>query len=167
MLILAAAFTPMIAVPNGSRFGELAAVIALIVSAAVLAVGSAAVFPFEMDTVVSLANNRLVGTHYGFYNTIVGIGILAGNLATGALMQAARIAGREELVWLALTALGFAAAAALYRLDRTGRPGPQVTENPNARRVIADNIRRHLDRFTSFTAERHCSVFLAQCTEAP
>jgi len=26
----------------------------------------------------------LVGTHYGFYNTIVGIGILAGNLATGA-----------------------------------------------------------------------------------
>jgi hypothetical protein len=29
------------------------------------------------------------GTHYGFYNTIVGMGTLVGNLATGSLMQAA------------------------------------------------------------------------------
>jgi len=57
MLILAAAFTPIILIPNGARFGELAAVIALAVAAAVLAVGSAAVFPFEMDVVVSLAGN--------------------------------------------------------------------------------------------------------------
>ena len=62
-----------------SQGGEVAAVIALVVAAAVLAVGSAAVFTFEMDTVVSLADNRLVGTHYGFYNTIIGIGILAEN----------------------------------------------------------------------------------------
>lgn len=124
MLILAAAFTPMIAIPNVERWGGVAAVTALVVAAAVLAVGSAAVFPFEMDTVVSLAENRLVGTHYGFYNTIVGIGILAGNLATGALMQAARDAGRDEIVWIVLTAIGLIAAAALYRLDRTGRLVP-------------------------------------------
>ena len=124
MLILAAAFAPMIAIPSGARFGEIAAIVALVVAAAVLAVGSAAVFPFEMDTVVSLANNRLVGTHYGFYNTIVGIGILVGNLATGAMMQAARTAGREELVWLALTAVGLTAAAALYQLERKGRLVP-------------------------------------------
>ncbi|MBY0291054.1 MAG: MFS transporter [Mycobacteriaceae bacterium] len=130
MLILAAAFTPIIAFPNGARFGELAAVSALVVAAAVLAVGSAAVFPFEMDVVVSLAKNQLVGTHYGFYNTIVGIGILAGNLATGALMQAARNAGREELVWLALSAVGLAAAAALYRLDRAGRLVPELPSTP-------------------------------------
>ena len=49
-----------------------------------LAVGSAAVFPFEMDTVVSLADNRLTGTHYGFYNAIVGAGLLVGNLAIGS-----------------------------------------------------------------------------------
>ena len=91
-----------------------------------MAVGSAAVFPFEMDTVVSLAGNRLVATHYGFYNTIVGVGILAGNLATGALLQAARTAGLEELIWLTLTAVGLAAAAALYRLDRTGRLVPEL-----------------------------------------
>lgn len=125
MLILAAAFTPMIAIPNVERWGGVAAATALVVAAAVLAVGSAAVFPFEMDTVVSLAENRLVGTHYGFYNTIVGIGILAGNLATGALMQAAREAGRDEVVWVVLTAIGLIAAAALYRLDRTGRLVPE------------------------------------------
>lgn len=130
MLILAAAFTPMIAVPNVERWGGVAAAIALVVAAAVLAVGSAAVFPFEMDTVVSLAENRLVGTHYGFYNTIVGIGILAGNLATGALMQAARDAGRDEVVWIVLTAIGLIAAAALYRLDRTGRLVPDSARTP-------------------------------------
>jgi MFS family permease len=125
MVILAVAFTPMILFPNGARLGETAAVTALVVAAAVLAAGSAAVFPFEMDTVVSLADNRLVGTHYGFYNTIVGIGILVGNLATGALMHAARAAGLEELIWLALTAIGLASAAALYWLDRSGRLTPE------------------------------------------
>lgn len=129
MLIVAAAFTPMIAVPNVERWGGVAAATALVVAAAVLAVGSAAIFPFEMNTVVSLAENRLVGTHYGFYNTIVGIGILVGNLATGALMQAARDAGHDEIVWIVLTAIGLIAAAALYRLDRTGRlvPGSAKT----------------------------------------
>ena len=127
-LILAAAFAPMIALPSGARLGNAAAVIALVVAAAVLAVGSAAVFPFEMDTVVSLADDRLVGTHYGFYNTIVGIGILTGNLTTGALMQAAHAAGRGELIWLALSAIGVVAAAALYRLGRSGH----LVRNPAA-----------------------------------
>ncbi len=94
MLILAASFfLPLIVLPDDTRAGRVAAATALLVATAVLAVGSAAVFPFEMDTVVSLANNRLIGTHYGFYNTIVGVGILVGNLATGSLMQAARDLG--------------------------------------------------------------------------
>ena len=127
LVILAAAFVPLMVVPDSGRLGQVGAVAALLVAAGVLAIGSAAVFPFEMDTVVSLANDRLVGTHYGFYNTIVGIGILVGNLATGSLMQAARSAGVSELVWLALALIGLASAAALYRLDRTGRlqPVPQ------------------------------------------
>jgi MFS family permease len=127
LVILAAAFVPLMAVPDGDRFGGGAAVAALLVAAGVLAVGSAAVFPFEMDTVVSLANDRLVGTHYGFYNTIVGVGILAGNLATGSLMQAARDAGMAGLTWVVLAAIGLASAAALYRLDRTGRLRPAPT----------------------------------------
>ncbi|MDZ4234400.1 MAG: MFS transporter [Dietzia sp.] len=121
LAILAFAFAPMTIVPDGGRFGTAAGVAALLTSAAILAVGSAAVFPFEMDTVVSLAQNRLVATHYGFYNTIVGVGILIGNLATGALMQAARSVGFAELTWVVLGLIGLLATLALYRLERAGR----------------------------------------------
>ncbi|GJF12059.1 MFS transporter [Mycolicibacterium cyprinidarum] len=127
MLVLAAAFAPLIVLPDDSRAGRVAGVVALLIAAAVLAVGSAAVFPFEMDTVVSLAGNRLVGTHYGFYNTIVGVGILVGNLATGSLMQASRNAGFPELTWVALSIIGLLSALALYRLERAGRLDPQPT----------------------------------------
>lgn len=123
-LILAVAFVPLAVVPDSGRFGLAASAIALLSAAALLAVGSAAVFPFEMDTVVSLAHNRLVATHYGFYNTIIGVGILAGNLGTGALMQAARDAGAPELIWAALSLIGGLTASALFYLNRSGRLQP-------------------------------------------
>lgn len=123
-LILAIAFVPLAIVPDSGRFGLAASAIALLSAAALLAVGSAAVFPFEMDTVVSLAQNRLVATHYGFYNTIIGVGILAGNLGTGALMQAARDAGAPELIWAALSLIGGLTALALFCLNRSGRLQP-------------------------------------------
>ena len=97
MAITAASFLPLTVVPDAQRFGTVAAVAALLLSAALLAVGAAAVFPFEMDTVVALAGGRLVATHYGFYNTIVGVGILAGNLATGSILGAARQLGASEM----------------------------------------------------------------------
>ena len=89
-----------------------AAILALVVAAALLAVGSAAVFPFEMDTVVSLANNRLVGTHYGFYNTIVGIGMALGAFFSGWVVDSygARngfwVSVAAAIVALAVVALG-------------------------------------------------------------
>src|SRR5699024_5373593 len=85
MLIMASAFVPLVLVPSPEVLGGAVAACALILTAALLAVGTAAVFPFEMDTVVALAGGRLVATHYGFYNTIVGIGILVGNLGTGVV----------------------------------------------------------------------------------
>ncbi|MDO0974369.1 MDR family MFS transporter [Mycolicibacterium frederiksbergense] len=124
MLILAGAFLPLVVLPDDARAGAIAAIAALLLTTGVLAVGSAAVFPFEMDTVVSLANGRLVGTHYGFYNTIVGVGILAGNLATGWLMQTTETLGRPELIWLLLIGIGVISACGLYRLDRRGRLEP-------------------------------------------
>lgn len=128
--ILAVSFVPLALLPDDGRAGQVAAVVSLLVGAAVLAIGSAAVFPFEMDTVVSLASGRLVGTHYGFYNTIVGVGILVGNLATGTLMQTAAEMGMPELTWVALIAIGVLAAAALYRLDRAGRLQSQAPLSP-------------------------------------
>ena len=121
MIILAASFLPLLIAPDAGRFGAVAGVAALLAAAGLLAVGSAAVFPFEMDTVVSLARDRLVATHYGFYNTIFGVGILIGNLATGAALQAARDWGAVEVFWGALVVIGLVSAVALYRLDRGGQ----------------------------------------------
>lgn len=121
MAVLAAAFIPLIIVPTPGLFGTVAAVTALLITTTLLAIGTAAVFPFEMDTVVSLSGNKLVATHYGFYNTVVGVGILVGNLATGTLVGAARDAGLDWIVWAGLTAIGVIAAYALARLERSDR----------------------------------------------
>jgi len=117
-MILAASFVPLAAVPSGERFGTVAAVTALLLSAGLLAIASAALFPFEMRNVVSLSGGRLVGTHYGFYSTIVGVGILLGNLAIGALMSAAHRWNADEITWGGLILIGVVAALGLYRLDR-------------------------------------------------
>lgn len=119
MTMVAVSFVPLIALPD-NRFGAPAGIAALLLSTAVLAIGSAAVFPFEMDTVVGLSGGRLVGTHYGFYSTIVGIGILAGNVAIGALMQVANQHNLDVLVWITLTGIGLLCAAALRALARGG-----------------------------------------------
>ncbi|WP_063050792.1 MDR family MFS transporter [Nocardia arthritidis] len=130
--ILAASFVPLVVIPDPNRFGVPAASAALLGSAALLAVGTAAVFPFEMDTVVSLSGGRLVATHYGFYNTVVGVGILTGNLVTGAVVGAARAAGMDWAVWVGLSAIGVVAAFALHRLDRP-QPAEVTGRSTNAR----------------------------------
>lgn len=114
--ILASSFVPLLVVPNGQRYGTAAGVAALLLSASLLAIASAALFPFEMRTVVALSGDRLVATHYGFYSTIVGVGILVGNLAIGSLMTAAHRLNADELVWGGLILVGVATVAGLYRL---------------------------------------------------
>ncbi|WP_406281766.1 MFS transporter [Nocardia sp. NBC_00881] len=118
MGILTASFVPLAVVSGPDRFGVAAAVGALLVSAAILAVGTAAIFPFEMDAVVTLSSGRLVATHYGFYNTIVGVGILIGNLVTGAIVGAAHDAAADWAIWLGLSLIGVIATFALHGLDR-------------------------------------------------
>lgn len=132
MGVLAVSFAPLAIIPNSNRWGSMAALVALFACASLLALGSAAVFPFEMDTVVSLAGNRLVATHYGFYNTVVGIGILIGNLATGAILQVTRDAGVSELLWGGLLLVGVLAAVALHRMSRAGDldPIPEMAVRP-------------------------------------
>ncbi|RVW02522.1 MFS transporter [Rhodococcus spongiicola] len=138
MMIMAAAFVPLILVP-GPGGGPVAAG-ALILTAALLAVGTAAVFPFEMDTVVALSGGRLVATHYGFYNTIVGIGILLGNLGTGAVFGFLSGAQLGSLIWVALAGVGGACVTVLFFLERSGglRPPPdRALDNQDADEVKA------------------------------
>ncbi|MEU3767853.1 MFS transporter [Amycolatopsis keratiniphila] len=116
MTFMAAAFVAPLAV---ARAAPVVAGAGLLVSAALLAVGTVVVFPFEMDTVVRLSGDRLVATHYGFYNTIVGVGILLGNLFTGTVFDLARQAGFPEFPWLALTVIGAVCAFGLRGLDRS------------------------------------------------
>lgn len=106
MLILGLAFLPAI-------FGGWTG---LLLCAALLALGTMVVFPFEMDKIVSLSGDRLVATHYGLYNTVVGVGILLGNLLTGIAFDTAARAGVPWAPWLALTAVGLGCAWALKKL---------------------------------------------------
>lgn len=101
----------------------------LLCSAALLTVGSVVVFPFEMDTVVELAGNRLVATHYGLYSTICGVGIAVGNLATGAVLDAARGAGLPWLPWVGLAFIGAGCALAVHLLAKAGKLTPRSEED--------------------------------------
>ncbi|MCG8919491.1 MFS transporter [Actinokineospora sp. PR83] len=106
---------------------------ALLLSAALLALGTIVVFPFELDMIVTLARDRLVATHYGLYNTIVGIGILLGNLLTGTALDLARAAGLSWLPWLALACLGLVCAGSVRALARSGRlSADQPSPEPRA-----------------------------------
>ncbi|WP_369393811.1 MDR family MFS transporter [Streptomyces sp. CG1] len=93
----------------------------LLVSVALLGLGTAAVYPFEMDTVVRLAGGRLVATHYGLYNSVSGLGITLGNLTTGAVWDATSRLGHPELTWWLLAATGAICAGCVALLARSGR----------------------------------------------
>ncbi|GAA3493795.1 MFS transporter [Streptomyces albogriseolus] len=112
------AFLPLALTPPGATGAVLAALVAAVV---LLAAGSAVVYPFEMDTVVTLSGNRLVATHYGLYNTVSGFGITLGNLATGALWDFAARHDALWLTWCMLTVTGLICAASVAALARSGR----------------------------------------------
>ena len=107
MSLMALAF---VAPGAAARTGPVVAAAALLLSAAMLALGTIAVFPFEMEAIVRFSDGKLVATHYGFYNTVVGVGILLGNLFTGTVFDLARSAAWPELPWVGLVILGARAA---------------------------------------------------------
>jgi len=120
---MGSAFFPILAAntlpsgPNGTTRVAIG-VIALVVTSALLGIGTAIVFPFEMDTIISLSHGHLVATHYGLYNTVCGAGILLGNLGIGWAFEIASTRGLSTLPWLSLTAVGVGCAAAMQWLRR-------------------------------------------------
>ncbi|CAM01043.1 MFS transporter [Saccharopolyspora erythraea NRRL 2338] len=98
----------------------------LVLSAAMLSLGTLVVFPFEMDTIVRLSGERLVASYYGLYNTVCGVGIMLGNLLTGSALDVARGAGLPWLPWSALCALGLVCGGLLWRLHRSRRWNAQL-----------------------------------------
>jgi MFS family permease len=119
LAIMGAAYVPLALSTGGGPAVTLTAVAA---ASAMLALGSAMAYPFEMHTIVTLARGQRVATHYGLYHSIAGVGILAGNAGLGALIAHAG----PTLPWLVLLAVGAAATIAVYTLDRSG----QLTADP-------------------------------------
>jgi MFS family permease len=140
LALMAAAFLIPLATstahPSGSIRGAALAMTPLVLSAALLTLGTLVVYPVEMDTIVSLSGDRFVATHYGLYNTLCGIGITAGNLLTGTAFDLARSAGWPALPWLVLAALGTGCALAVHVLARRGHLDPIASTTTSEHTVI-------------------------------
>src|SRR5690606_30526123 len=119
------------------------ALLPLVACTLLLTLGTLAAFPFEMATIADMAGERLVGTYYGVYNLLSGVGILAGNLLAGALVDAGRATGAAGLPWALLAAAGLLSAAAVSRLDRRQRlpAAGQVATARSARRRFRQHRR--------------------------
>ncbi|MEV5675718.1 MULTISPECIES: MFS transporter [unclassified Streptomyces] len=130
LVLMGLAFVPLaLTTANGTAVPDTMTLAALAAAVIALSAAGAVVYPFEMDTVVSLSGNRLVATHYGLYNTVSGIGITVGNLATGALWGYAEQHRALWLVWTVLTLTGAGCAGAVLALARAGRlaaPAPRI-----------------------------------------
>ncbi|MGH3751968.1 MAG: MFS transporter [Pseudonocardiaceae bacterium] len=100
----------------------------VLLSTALLTVATLVVYPFEMATIITLGGQRMVGTYYGLYSTLTGIGIAVGNLLTGAALDAGRVLGIPSLPWIALAATGAACALAVHTLHRTEHLDPPQSD---------------------------------------
>jgi MFS family permease len=100
----------------------------------VLTVGQMMATPFISGTIASLSAGRLVGTYFGIYAVVQGVGAALGNFAGGAAFDLARAAGSPGLPWALMAAVGLACAAALLGLDRSVL---RTTRPPAAQSVYA------------------------------
>jgi MFS family permease len=149
LAIMAAAFVPACltsSITAGTPpSGWVAVGVALapqVVAIILLTLGVAVVYPFEMDTVVTLARGGRVATHYGLYSTICGIGITVGNLLVGAALDLGRSTGRPMLVWLLLMIVGLLSTVALWALRHQLRTTTQETSDatPEPKAVLTSGV---------------------------
>ncbi|MFC7549577.1 MFS transporter [Plantactinospora sp. GCM10030261] len=149
LALMATAFLPVAATASGSGRNDTgtAAALALLpvlAATALLTMGTVVAYPFEMDALVALSRDRLLATHYGLHNTLAGLGIAAGNLATGVLWELGDRWATPALSWLALTAVGMAGATAVALLARSWPVGTAVP--PGSLGSTGGTAAQHLDQ---------------------
>jgi MFS family permease len=128
-LTLAAPWAGTAVVPSGGG-ALMLALVPVLGTAVLLSLATMIIYPFEMATISSFGGRHMVGTYYGLYSTLAGIGTAAGNLLTGwALDQGART-GLPSLPWLLLALIGLGCAAAVAALDRSGRLATSAEDTP-------------------------------------
>lgn len=87
-----------------------------ILSVVLLSLGTMTLQPFVLSLIPALGGGRLLGTYFGFYYLVQGVGVMIGNLAIGMafdLQQASSLTS----VWLLLVGLGLASAFSIAALD--------------------------------------------------
>ena len=129
LALMAVSFVPLAATAGltagtGPAWKAAAVMVPTLAATVLLTLGTVVAYPFEMDTIVALSQDRLVATHYGLYNTFAGIGITVGNLSTGAVWGAAQRWDMPALPWITLMATGALCTAAIAVLARTRRLQP-------------------------------------------
>ncbi|OLT13892.1 MFS transporter [Actinomadura sp. CNU-125] len=124
---------------NGTVLDHLVVMFPLLLTTALLTLATMIVYPFEMATVASLGDTRMVGTYYGLYNTLSGIGITVGNLLSGAAIDAGRRVGLPGLPWWSLAAVGLGCAMCVRLLARSSRwtDDPGVHPAADRRRALS------------------------------
>jgi MFS family permease len=148
LALMAIAFLPLVATAaispaiGAGPWHTALALTPVLISTVLLTVATMIVYPFEMATIVTFAGERLVGTYYGLYNTIAGVGIAAGNLLTGAAIDTASRHGWPALPWLLLTATGLVGTAAVGYLHRAGHLTTAPGTAAGTRRDTATRVTR-------------------------
>jgi len=87
-----------------------------ILSVVLLALGAMTLQPFVLSLIPVLGGNRLLGTYFGFYYLVQGVGVIVGNLAIGVAFDMSQAWGLTS-VWLLLLGLGLASALSIITLD--------------------------------------------------
>lgn len=105
-----------------------AALLPTLAATTLLTLGTVVAYPFEMETLLTLARGRLVATHYGLHNSLAGIGIALGNLSTGALWDLGVRWRLPALPWLGLAATGLGCTAAVALLAHRQRLTPNAEQ---------------------------------------
>jgi hypothetical protein len=128
-MLVAGPFLPLDAAPIATSAVETAHVFLIkalnlspaILSAALLALGTMTLQPFVLSLIPVLGGNRLLGTYFGFYYMVQGIGVIVGNLAIGVAFDLGQSWGVTSVPWLLLLGLGLASALSIMVLDGRGR----------------------------------------------
>lgn len=122
-LALAAPWAGAAVVPSGG-VAQILALVPVLGTAVLLSLATMIIYPFEMATIATFGGRHMVGTYYGLYSTLAGVGIAVGNPLTGWALDLGARAGLPALPWLALALIGLGCAAAVAALDRSGRLEP-------------------------------------------
>ncbi|MEU6737574.1 MDR family MFS transporter [Streptosporangium sandarakinum] len=129
-LAVAAPLTATATVPPPAA-AQILLLLPVLGAAVLLSLATMIIYPFEMTTVVALGPEHSVGTRYGLYSTLAGLGVAAGNLLSGWALDLGRSVGLPSLPWLGLAAVGGGCAAAVRALDRSGRLAERPAASPD------------------------------------